>query len=159
MLSMSKEHHHTVNYGGGSIGIFACVSAKYTGQLHLIKDGWYHVQKKTWKRTSPPSEHWWWVMDGSGSMPMTQNIQQGKQRGSTLKLSQSPDLSPTKYLLRFEVKPSESFSKDEWAKIPPEMWWPTTRNVLVLSLPTRTSPPSTRVMANSRPTGPVSCRF
>lgn len=46
MLSMSKEHHHTVNYGGGSIGIFACVSAKCTGQLHLIKDGWYHVQKK-----------------------------------------------------------------------------------------------------------------
>lgn len=108
---------------------------------------------KTWKRTSlPPSEHWWWVMDGSCSMPMTQNIQQRKQSGSTLKLSQSPDLSPTKYLLTFEVKPRnlkdlESFSKDEWAKIPPEMWWPTKRNVLVLSLTARTSPPSTTVMA------------
>ncbi len=70
---------------------------------------------------------------------------------------QSPDFSPIENLWR-ELKVQvakrqpqnfndlERICKEEWDKIPPcvQTWWPTTRNVWPLWLPTRGFPPSTK---------------
>jgi len=71
--------------------------------------------------------------------------------------SQSPELNPIENLWR-ELKlwvakrqPRNqdflvSICKEEWTEIPIEVqtWWPTTRNILPLWLPTKVSPPSTK---------------
>ncbi len=72
-------------------------------------------------RTSfPQPEHKKWVVDGSSSMTMTQNISPGQQRSSSKKHikvmewpSQSPDLNPRK-----SVEGAETSSFQETAKKP-----------------------------------------
>ncbi len=160
----------TVKHEGGNILLWGCFSAKGTAQLHHIKGMMDYVSLV--HAPSGPG-HWsqqglWkWVVDGYSSMTMTQNTQPRQQRSgsrrSTLRswngLASLQTLIPyticggnwrfelpnvsleTLMTWRGSAKRSETKSLTRCV----QTWWPTTRNIWPLWLPTRVLPPSTKL--------------
>ncbi len=134
MLSMTpRTPSPPVKHGGGNM-LWGCFSAKGTGQLHCIKGtmDWGHV-------LSGPG-HWKWVVDEYSSMTMTQNTRPRQQRSG----SRRSTLRSWSGLALMTWRGSAKRSGTKSLLRCVQTWWPTTRNVCPLWLPTRVLPPSTK---------------
>lgn len=130
MLMCKTDNEHTiptVKYGGGSIMLWGCLSSEETGKL-VRDDGKVELNaKQSWKKQRL-QKTWDWDEGRPSSQSHQPNISIRSERNDILhRLSQCPDLNPTK-ILRQHLKISahrcspsnltepEIFSYEKWAK-------------------------------------------
>ena len=142
-----KNTISTIKHGGGNIMLWGCFSAMkgqddYTGS----REKWmWPSTGKSWVKTLPQPELFWWFVDGYSSMTMTQSIRPKKvdqetHEGNEVALNLLENLWSELKIRVAQRQPTnlkdlERINKEEWAKIHPLESVKTTGNVSQLCLP------------------------